>query len=104
MPRRRKAKRFASEAEEAAWWEAREGRLADEFEKTAAGDRAHPAMVVITGDSMITKVRLRAKDVALVRTRAKERNLRCHDYLKLLIHEALCAVEEKKNPDEHSEM
>lgn len=104
MPKRTKGKIFATEAEEAAWWEAREDRLADEFEKTAAGPRAHPATLVITGDSMITKVHLRAKDVVWVRTRAKERNLRCHDYLKLLIHEALCNVKEKKNADRHSEM
>jgi hypothetical protein len=81
--------RFANESEEAAWWEANESRLANEFEKIAAGGSVGPATFVITGDSTVAKIKLGKKDVALARTQAKERGMRCHDYLKLILHEAL---------------
>ncbi|MGA7342285.1 MAG: nuclear transport factor 2 family protein [Terracidiphilus sp.] len=89
MPRKSKRKRFANEAEEAAWWEAKQSRLADEFEKSTAEGRGGPATFVITGDSTVAKIQLGKKDVALARTQAKERGMRCHDYLKLILHEAL---------------
>jgi hypothetical protein len=97
MPRNVKSKRFANQAEEAAWWRAREDSLADEFEKAIADGRVCPATLVITGDTTVTKVRLSAKDVALARTQAKQRELRCHDYLKSLLHQALCNTEEKED-------
>jgi hypothetical protein len=93
MPRKSRRKRFANEAEEAAWWEANESRLADEFEKVAAVGSVGPATFVITGDSTVAKIRLGKKDVALARTQAKKRGMRCHDYLKLILHEALGKTE-----------
>jgi hypothetical protein len=33
MPGKSKSRKFATQAEEAAWWQANEDRLADEFEK-----------------------------------------------------------------------
>ena len=93
MPRKPKRKRFANEAEEAALWEANKSRLADEFEKIAAGGSVGPATFVITGDSTVAKMRLGKRDVALARTQAKERGMRFHDYLKLILHEALRKTE-----------
>jgi predicted DNA binding CopG/RHH family protein len=54
-------------------------------------------MVVITGEGVVTKVRLGAEDVALVRSQAKARELCCHDYLKSVIHQALRKAE--KTPE-----
>ena len=93
MPKRSKRKRFANEAEEAAWWAANESRLADEFEKTAAEASVGPATFVITGDSTVARIKLGKKDVVLARTQAKKRGMRCHDYLKLILHEALGKLE-----------
>jgi hypothetical protein len=93
MPRRSKRKRFANQAEEAAWWEANESRLVDEFEKSAAHGGVGPAIFVITGDSTVAKIRLGRKDVALTFAQAEERGMRCHDYLKLILHEALGKTE-----------
>ncbi len=89
MPRKAKDKRFASEAEEAAWWEANEGVSADAFEKRLANGYRGPAYVVITGDSTVTKIRLSAKDVALASKQAKSRGVRCHEHLKSLFHKAI---------------
>ena len=89
MPGKAKSKRFASDAQEAEWWNAQERRLADEFEEAIAGGCACPANLVITGESGLIKVRLSTKDIALLRRLAKARELRCHDYLKSLLHAAL---------------
>jgi hypothetical protein len=98
MPMRAKNKRFANEAEEAAWWKANESRLVGEFEKIAAGGTGDPATFVITGDSTVAKIQLGKKDVALALTQAKERGMRCHDYLKLILHEALGKTESGTEP------
>jgi len=97
MPTKIRAKRFSSQAEEAAWWKANEARLADEFEDSIADGQTGPVTLVIAGDSTVTKVRLSARDIALARTQAKERDLRCHDYLEFILREALRAAEKKDN-------
>ena len=89
MARKSEDMRFANESEEAAWWEANESRLANEFEKIAAGGSIGPATFVITGDSTVARIRLGKKDVALARTQAKEHGMQCHDYLKLILHGVL---------------
>jgi DNA-binding protein YbaB len=84
-----KGKTFANEAEEAAWWEANEDRLAAEFEKAMAEGQIGYGMVVITGDSPVAKVLLDPDDIAKARVQAAERGLRYQTYLKMIIHEAL---------------
>jgi len=80
---------FPSEAEEAAWWEANEDALADEFEKATVEGRVGYGTVVITGDSSVAKVLLDPDDIAKARVQAAERGLRYQTYLKMIIHEAL---------------
>ena len=92
MLRKSKGTKFANQAEEASWWKASEGRLADEFEKFAAAGALGPATFVITGDLTLAKIRLGKRDVAQACALAKERGMRCHDYLKMIIHEALEAA------------
>ncbi|MGA3262556.1 MAG: hypothetical protein ABSC47_00765 [Terracidiphilus sp.] len=88
-----KGKTFANEAEEAAWWEANEDRLADEFEKAMAEGRIASGAIVITGDSSVAKVRLDPDDIAKARVQAAARGLHYQTYLKMIIHEALRKAE-----------
>ena len=99
MRKKSKGKRFANQAEEAAWWEANELAMADEFEKLMTDDRRGPANLIFTGDSTVGRVRLGAKDVVKLRTQARERAMRCQEYLKMIIHEALRNAEQKKGSD-----
>jgi hypothetical protein len=50
-----KGKTFSNEAEEAAWWEANEGALADVFEKSTSEGQVGCGTLVITGDSTVTR-------------------------------------------------
>jgi predicted DNA binding CopG/RHH family protein len=90
------SKAFASEAEEAAWWESHEDELADEFEKATAEGRAGYGTVVITGDSTLAKIDLDPEDIAKARVQAAERGLRYQTYLKMIIHEALRDAESNR--------
>jgi predicted DNA binding CopG/RHH family protein len=87
---------FASEAEEAAWWEANEEALADAFEKSTAEGRIGYSTLVITGDSTVAKVLLDPDDIAKARVQAAERGLRYQTYLKMIIHEALRNAESSR--------
>jgi len=80
---------FANEAEEAAWWEANEDALADEFERVLGEGRVGSGTLVITGDSTVTRVDLNPEDIAIARVQAAARGLRYQTYLKMIIHEAL---------------
>lgn len=97
MPRIAKPRKFANQAEEAAWWNARQDSLADEFEKDIADGQAGSATLVITADTCVAKVRLSAKDITLARTQAKQRHLRCRDYLERLLHQVLRHAEQTKD-------
>ena len=89
MPRKSKKKRFANRAEEAAWWEANDVTVADSFEKDLNAGYIGPYIVVVTGNSTATKIRLGSKDLAKVRAQAAKRGLHHQIYLKMIIHEAL---------------
>jgi len=58
MPRISKRKRFASEPEKAAWWEANEEAVTGAFEKAMNEGYVGPCTVVATGDSTATRFRL----------------------------------------------
>jgi len=89
MPRKSKKKRFANRAEEAAWWEANEVTVADSFEKDLNEGYVGPCIVVVTGDSTATKIRLGSRDVAKARAQAAKRGLHHQIYLKMIIHKIL---------------
>jgi predicted DNA binding CopG/RHH family protein len=84
-----KNKTFASEAEEAAWWESNEDSLADEFEKSAVEGRIGIGTVAKRAALPSTTIRLDPDDIAKARVQAAERGLRYQTYLKMIIHEAL---------------
>jgi predicted DNA binding CopG/RHH family protein len=87
---------FASEAEEAAWWEANEDALAEEFERATAEGRFGYGTLVVREESSVTKIVLDPEDIAKARVQAAERGLRYQTYLKMIIHEALRDAEQKR--------
>lgn len=87
-----KEKTFANEAEEAAWWEAHEDDLADEFEKATVEGRVGIGTVAKRAAMPTTTIRLDPNDIAEARVQAEERGLRYQTYLKMIIHEALEAA------------
>ncbi len=97
MPMKLKKKRFANRAEEAAWWEANEEAVANTFEKDLNAGYVGPCILVVTGDSTATKIRLGSRDVAKVRAQSVEGGLHHHTYLKTIIHEALLNAEVSQN-------
>jgi hypothetical protein len=92
MPKKAKSRRFASKADEAAWWVANEEAAADEFEKALKEGYVGRCVLVVTGDSAVAKVRLGSRDVAEACKQARERGVGFHTHLKTLIHEALRAA------------
>jgi predicted DNA binding CopG/RHH family protein len=88
-----KTKTFASEAEEAAWWESHEDELADEFEKATAEGRVGIGTIAKRAALPSTTIRLDPDDIAKARVQAAERGLRYQTYLKMIIHEALRKAE-----------
>lgn len=84
-----KQKTFANEAEEAAWWEANEDALADEFEKAGEEGRLGHGTAIRRASQSSIPIRLDPDDIAKARVQAAERGLRYQTYLKMIIHEAL---------------
>lgn len=105
-----KVPKFASEAEEAKWWHDNQELVADEFEKAAKEGRLRRGGVKRLlaergipfhepGPTPTTTIRLDPEDIAKARLQAAERGLRYQTYLKMIIHEALRAAEQKKGSD-----
>lgn len=93
-----KTKTFASEAEEAAWWESHEDELADEFEKATAAGRIGIGTLARRTALQSTTIRLDPGDIAKARVQAEKRGLRYQTYLKMIIHEALRDAESEAKP------
>lgn len=91
-----KNKTFASEAEEAAWWESNEDALLDEFKKATAEGTVGIGSLVKRQPLSSTTIRLDPEDIARARVLAAERGLRYQTYLKMIIHEALRDAELKQ--------
>jgi predicted DNA binding CopG/RHH family protein len=88
-----KQKTFANEAEEAAWWEANEDALADEFEKAGEEGRlGHGTAMRRASQSEIT-ICLDPEDIAKARLLAAKRGLLYEAYLRMIVHSALCNAE-----------
>ncbi len=105
-----KLPKFANEAEEAKWWYDNQELVAKEFEKAAKEGRLRRGGVKRllaergipfqeAGPTPTTTIRLDPEDIAKARVQAAERGLRYQTYLKMIIHEALCNVERKKDSD-----
>ena len=93
MAGKSKGKRFANQAEEAAWWEANEEVAANSFERDLNAGYVGPCVLVVTGDSTAAKIRLGSRDIAKMRVQAAERGLCSQTYLKMIVREALTAAE-----------
>jgi predicted DNA binding CopG/RHH family protein len=91
-----KTKTFKNEAEEAAWWEANEDALAEEFERATADGRVAIGTVAKRAALPTTTIRLDPDDIARARKQAADLGLRYQTYLKMIIHEALRATESKR--------
>lgn len=87
-----KKKTFANEAEEAAWWESHEDGLLEDFKKATAEGRAGVGTLAKRAALPSTTIRLDPVDIAQARVQAAGRGLRYQTYLKMIIHEALCAA------------
>ncbi len=88
-----KLRTFASEAEEAQWWESHEDELAVEFEKGGAEGRLGIGTLTKRTAIPSTTIRLDPDDIAKARVQAAKRGLRYQTYLKMIIHEALLKAE-----------
>jgi predicted DNA binding CopG/RHH family protein len=84
---------FASEAEEAAWWESHEDELLEEFKKATAEGRVGIGTVAKRAALPSTTIRLDPEDIAKARVQAEKRGLRYQTYLKMIIHEELRKAE-----------
>jgi predicted DNA binding CopG/RHH family protein len=84
---------FASEAEEAAWWELHEGALLEDFKKATAEGRVGIGTLAKRAALPSTTIRLDPEDIAKARVQAEERGLRYQTYLKMIIHEVLRKTE-----------
>jgi predicted DNA binding CopG/RHH family protein len=92
-----KNKTFASEAEEAAWWESHEDELLEEFKKATKEGRVGFGTAAKRMASRSTSMRIPNTDIEIAEKQAAERGLRYQTYLKMIIHEALLAEEKRKS-------
>ena len=95
-----KIPKFSSEAEEAQWWYDHRDELTKAFEDAAAQGElssGSAARLAREGASVTptTTIRLAPEDISRARALASRRGLRYQTYLKMLLHEALEAEEEK---------
>ena len=84
-----KNKTFANEEEEAAWWEANQNGLLEDFKRATAEGRIRIGTVAKRAALPSTTIRLDPDDIAKARLQAAARGLRYQTYLKMIIHEAL---------------
>ncbi len=84
---------FASEAEEAAWWELHEDALLEDFKKATAEGRVGIGTLAKRAALPSTTIRLDPDDIAKARVQAEKRGLRYQTYLKMIIHEVLQKTE-----------
>lgn len=91
-----KDKTFANEEEEAAWWEANQEGLLEDFKKATADGRIRIGALAKRAALPSTTIRLDPADIAKAREQAAKRGLRYQTYLKMIIHEALLKAEAQK--------
>ncbi len=102
--------KFATEAEEAAWWFDNRDRVSEEFQKAAKEGRLRRGGVRrLFAEKGIpfkepnvtptTTIRLDPEDIARARVQAAERGLRYQTYLKMIIHEALRRADQTRKAE-----
>jgi len=88
--------RFASEAEEAAWWHAHPEVLTERFETAKQqGQLRRLSQTKLPGASETVTIRIPPEELTRARTLAAKRGLRYQTYVKMLLHEALDAEEKR---------
>jgi predicted DNA binding CopG/RHH family protein len=88
--------KFASEEEEASWWDAHPEVLAERFQTAKQqGQVQRLSQTNLPGNSETVTIRIPPEELARARTLAAKRGLRYQTYLKMLLHEALDSEERK---------
>ena len=88
--------KFASEEEEAAWWDGHPEVLAERFQTARdQGQLRRLSQTNLPGTSETVTIRIPQQELTRARTLAAKRGLRYQTYLKMLLHEALDADEKK---------
>jgi predicted DNA binding CopG/RHH family protein len=95
--RKRKLPAFASEAEEARWWDRNRDRLDQDFEKAACAGKLkrldRRTLAARIAASRTISIRLPEADIGLARKQAAKRGLPYQTYIKSILHQVLEAAE-----------
>ena len=87
---------FASEQEEAAWWDAHPEALTARFQAAQKkGPVRRLSQTNLPGASETVTIRIPSAELTRARLLAEKRGLRYQTYIKMLLHEALEAEEKK---------
>jgi predicted DNA binding CopG/RHH family protein len=81
--------KFASEAEEAAWWFEHQDELLEEFKDASAEGRLGMGTAMRRALAADSTIQLDAEDVSRARAVAERKGMQYQAYVKMLIHEAL---------------
>jgi len=88
--------KFATEEEEASWWDAHPEVLAERFQTARQqGKLRRLSQTSLPGASETVTIRIAPEELTRARTLAAKRGLRYQTYLKMLLHEALDADEKR---------
>jgi len=88
--------KFATEEEEAAWWDAHPEVLTERFETARQrGQVRRLSQTNLPGTSETLTIRIPPEELTRARALAAKRGLRYQTYLKMLLHEALDAEEKR---------
>ncbi|AEU38881.1 hypothetical protein AciX8_4611 [Granulicella mallensis MP5ACTX8] len=90
--------KFATEREEAEWWDANPNLVVKLFERAEAEGKITRGTTAkrLGLSTTATTIRLSNDDLARARAQAETRGLRYQTYLKMLLHEALAQEQKPK--------
>ena len=95
--KKRRLPAFASEVEEARWWDRNRDRLDQDFEKAARAGTLKRldkrTLAARIAASRTISIRLAQADIALARKQAAKRGLPYQTYIKSILHQVLEAAE-----------
>jgi predicted DNA binding CopG/RHH family protein len=81
--------KFATDAEESAWWYAHRDIVNEQIGEALEQGRFTRGVTDRRGNTPTTSIRLDPVDISRARIAAEKRGLKYQTYLKMLIHEAL---------------
>ncbi len=94
---KRKVPAFATEAEEARWWDKNRERLDQDLVKTAQSGKlrrlSRKTLAARIAATRTISIRLAEADLGLARKQAAERGLAYQTYIKSVLHQGLVAAE-----------